>query len=74
MQRSMQNYVGDYYRDYARAGQDQTQGLQQFDLEQNRMDAWRTGSLADLELQRTQEIANAAQNLEALRAYFGGGY
>lgn len=72
MQRSMQNYVGDYYRNQARTGQDMTQGLQQYDLEQARLDDWRQGSLADLQLQRTQDIASAAQNLEALKTYFGG--
>lgn len=72
MQRSMQNYVGDHYRNQARMGQDMTNELQGYDLGQSQLDAWRQSSLADLELQRTQDIASAAANLEALKTYFGG--
>ena len=72
MQRSMQNYVGDFQRDYARSQQDLTQSLQGYDLQQAQLDAWKQGQLADLELARSQEIANAAMNLEALRNYYGG--
>jgi hypothetical protein len=36
------------------------------------MGAQRTGQLADLELNRSRDIAFAAQNIEALRGMFGG--
>ena len=72
MQRSMKNYVGDYNRNYARAGQELAQGLQGYDLEQADLNSWRTRSLADIEMAKQREIANAAQYLEALRPLFGG--
>lgn len=69
---AMQRYVGDYYQNYGRAQQDLTQNLQQYDLSQSQLDSWRQNELANLQLQQAQEIASAAQNLEALRAYLGG--
>lgn len=72
MQGAMQRYVGDYYQNYGRQAQDITQGLQQYDLEQARLNSWRTRSMADLDLQQAQEIARAAQNIEALKQYYGG--
>jgi hypothetical protein len=72
MQRSMKNYVGDFNRNYARAGQELAQGLQGYDLEQADLDAWKTRSLADIEMDKQREISQAAQYLEALRPLFGG--
>ena len=72
MQRSMKNYVGDYTRGFARAGQDLTGELQNYDLQRADLDSWRTRSLADIEMAKQREIANAAQYLEALRPLFGG--
>lgn len=71
-QAAMQRYVGDYYQNFGRQQQDLTQNLQQYDLSQSQLDSWRQNELANLQLQQAQEIANAAQNLEALRAYLGG--
>jgi hypothetical protein len=72
MQRSMRNFVGDFNQGYGRAGQDLTQQLQQADLQQADLDAWKTNSLADLEMRKQNEISQAAQYLEALRPLFGG--
>ncbi len=71
-QKSMQNYMGDYGRDYLRTQQDLTQNLQQYDQNQSNLDAWRSNALVDLESDKSNQIAMAAQNLEALRALFGG--
>ncbi len=69
---AMQRFVGDYTRDYGRAQQDLTAELQQFDVSDQQNDQWRQGALADLELQRQNEIAQAAANISMLRQYFGG--
>lgn len=71
-QAAMRRYVGDYQTALGRQQQDLTQNLQQYDLGQSQLDLWRQDELANLELQRAQEIANAAQNLQALRAWLGG--
>lgn len=71
-QKSMQNYMGDYGRDYLRTQQDLTQGLQQYDQNQSNLDAWRSNALVDLESDKANQIALAAQNLEALRQLLGG--
>jgi hypothetical protein len=70
-QRGMQNYVGDYQRNYVNAQADLASSLQQYDLQglQN-TDSYQT-QLADLETQKQQEIANAALGIQALRPYFG---
>lgn len=72
MQGAMQRYVGDYYQNYGRQAQDVTQDLQGYDLNQARLNSWRTSSMADLDLQQAQEIARAAENIEALKQYYGG--
>lgn len=69
---AMQRFVGDYTRDYGRAQQDMNMELQQYDLGDQQLDQWRQGALADLELQRQNEIAQAAANIAALRQYLGG--
>lgn len=71
-QRGMGNYVGDYARDYGRAQQDLAQSLQQYDLAGLQGTADYQNSLANLELQKQQEIANAALGIQMLRPYFGG--
>lgn len=71
-QNAMRNYVGDYYREFGRGQQDLAQNLQQYDLGQAQLDSWRQDELSNLQLRQAQEIASAAQNLEALRAYLGG--
>jgi len=72
MQRSMSNYLGDFTRDYGNARNDLTDTLRGYDLAGAQMGAQRTSGLADIEMQRSREIAFAAQNIEALRGLFGG--
>jgi hypothetical protein len=71
-QRAMGNYLGDYAQDYGRAQQDLSQSLQQYDLTGQQNTADYQNSLANLELQKQQEIANAALGIQMLRPYFGG--
>ena len=71
-QQAMSNYAGDYLRDYGRQQQDLTQQLQQFDLNQQNLDAFKQQSLADLEAQKAEQIANDANALEYLRQLVGG--
>lgn len=71
-QQAMSNYTGDYLRDYGRQQQDLTQNLQQFDLTQQNLDAFKQQSLADLEAQKAEQIANDANALEYLRQLVGG--
>jgi hypothetical protein len=70
--RAMGNYLGDYARDYGRAALDMTQEAQNYDLQQAQMDAYLNSSLANLQAQKQQDIANAALAIEALRPYLGG--
>lgn len=72
MQRSMSNYLGDFTQQYGRAQNDITDEMRGYDLNAAQMGAQRTSSLAELELQRSREIAMAAQNIEALRQALGG--
>lgn len=72
MQRSMKNYLGDYTTNYMRTQQDAQQGVQQYDRANTELDAWYQKSLADLEMEKQQEIANAAAAMEALRPLLGG--
>ena len=71
MQQSMSNYMGDYGRDLGRAQQDATQQLQQFDMSQNQLDAWRQQSITGIESQKANDIASAAQNLQLLKQLIG---
>ena len=71
-QQAMANYTGDYLRNYGYGTQDLTQQLQQYDLSQNQLDAFRQQSLADIEAQKAQQIANDAQAIEYLRQLVGG--
>lgn len=72
MRQAMGRYVGDFARDYGRAGQDLTQSLQQYDLSQANLDAWRDQSLAAIEAQKQRDIANEAAQLEYLKQIVGG--
>jgi hypothetical protein len=69
---AMTNYLGDYAQQYGRAQQDITQDQQQFDLNDQRLAAFRQQSLADIEAEKAQAIANDAQALEYLRNLVGG--
>lgn len=71
-QQAMSNYVGDYMRNYGWGQQDLTQQLQQYDMNQANLDAFHQQSLADLEAQKAQQIANDAQAIEYLRQLVGG--
>ena len=71
-QQAMNRYMGDFGREYGRAQQDITQGLQQYDLNQSNLDAWRSQALTDLETDKANEIARAAENLQWLRDTLGG--
>ena len=71
MRNSMNQYVGDYAQQYGRAQQDMTQELQQADVRQSNLDAWRQQSLADLEAEKAAGIARDAQNIEWLRQQMG---
>jgi hypothetical protein len=68
----MTNYLGDYAQQYGRAQQDMTQEAQQYDANQQRFGAFRQQSLADIEAQKAQQIANDARALEYLRSLVGG--
>ena len=71
-QQAMRNYTGDYIRNYGWQAQDLTQELQQFDLNQDNLNAFHQQSLADIEAQKAQQIANDAQAIEYLRQLVGG--
>ena len=71
-QQAMRNYVGDYTQAYGRGTQDLAQGLQQFDSNQNSMNAWRENALADIARQQADAIAEAANSITALQSYLGG--
>jgi hypothetical protein len=72
MQRSMQNYIGDFTQAYGSAQNDLTSQLRQYDLTGTQLGAQRSSSYADIELAKAREIAYAAQNIEALRQAMGG--
>ena len=71
-QQAMRRFTGDYAREATRTQQDMTQGLQQYDLQQNRTDAWKQQQYAEIEAAKADEIANAAQNIQYLRDLIGG--
>ena len=72
MKRAMGNYVGDYATQYQRGQQDLTQELQQNDLSQLNNQSYYNNSLAALQVQKQNAIANAALGIESLRPYLGG--
>ena len=72
MQNSMNNYLGDYARNYGRQQQDLTQNLQQYDMNQSNLDAWRTQQLGSIEASKARAIADDAAQLEWLRSIVGG--
>ena len=72
MQNSMNNFIGDFARDYGRQQQDLTQNLQQFDLGQVDLNAWRQQQMQAIEADKQRAIANDAAQLEYLRSIVGG--
>lgn len=71
-QQSMRNYVGDYTQAYGRGTQDLAQGLQQYDMNQDSMTAWRDNALADIANRQANAIAEAANTISSLQQYLGG--
>jgi hypothetical protein len=72
MRQSMQRYVGDYAQQYQRSQQDMTQEDQQFEAQQRNLDQWRQQALQDIDTQKTNDIANAAANLQYWKQMMGG--
>ena len=72
MQQSMQNYMGDYSRNYGRSAQDSTRELQQYDLNQSNMNAYRQNALQGIEIDKASQIANEAAQLQNIRDIVGG--
>lgn len=71
-QQGTNQFVGDYARSYGRAQQDLTQQLQQYDMTQKNLEAWRNQSLRDIDAQKAQDIANAASNMKYIESVIGG--
>jgi hypothetical protein len=71
-QRAYSNYLGDYARDYTRGQTDLQAELGNFDRNDALMDANLNDSLAAIERQRQEDIANSALAIEALRPMLGG--
>jgi hypothetical protein len=69
-QQSLQRRLGDYTRDLGRMETDLASQLQQGQLNQGRLDAWREEQLAQLEADKAAQIAQAALNLKAVKPYF----
>ena len=69
-QNAMRNYVGDYNQNLSRMYADQQNELNQFDLNQANYGAQRDQALANIEMEKQREIANAAAYLTALKGQF----
>lgn len=72
MRNSMNNYIGDFARDYGRGINDLTNQLQQYDLNQVNLDSWRQQQMQAIEAEKQRAIANDAAQLEYLRTMVGG--
>lgn len=72
MNQAMNRYAGDHARNFGRAQQDLTQDLQQHDLTQQNLTAWRNNSIAAIEQSKAAEIANAAEALQMMQQIIGG--
>jgi hypothetical protein len=70
--RAYGNYLGDFSRDYTRTQTDLQAELGNYDRESAGLDANLNNSLAAIEAQRQEDIANAALSIEALRPLLGG--
>lgn len=70
--RGLSNTLGDFARDYGRMQTDNQQELQNYDLQSAQTTAYLNNSLANIEQQKQNDIANAALMIEALRPYLGG--
>jgi hypothetical protein len=71
-QNALQRFVGDHTRTMGFARQDLTNEMSQFDMQGATIQGAHQRALAELEMQRQAEIANAAMQLNALRPYIGG--
>ena len=67
---AMRNYVGDYGQNLNRMYADQASELRQFDLTAAEQAAAKDRALADVEMDKQREIANAALYLTALKPSF----
>lgn len=70
-QNAMRNYVGDYGQNLNRLYADQQNETNQFDLNQANLQAQRDRAIADMEVDKAREIANAAYYLNVLRGQGG---
>lgn len=68
--RAMQNYTADYGQGLNRMYADQQTEANQYDLNTANYGAQRDQALADIELDKQREIANAAAYLSALKGQF----
>jgi hypothetical protein len=69
-QQALQNRVGDYTQGLGRMQQDQAVNNRQYEMNGASIEAYRQQALADLEAQKSAQIAQAALNLQALKPYF----
>lgn len=67
--RALRNFTGDYSRDMSRITEDNSAQRYQFDLNDAQMVSERDRVLADLNLQKQQQIAMTAMNINALKPY-----
>jgi hypothetical protein len=67
--RALRNFTGDYSRDLGRMYEDDSAGRYQFDLNDAMMKSQYDGQIADLDLQKAQQIAATAKHINALKPY-----
>lgn len=70
-QQAMQNFVGDHTRGLGRMTEDNFNSMRQFDMNQAGFDAARSSSMADIEAQKAQQIAQTAFNIQSVRPLMG---
>lgn len=71
-QRALQNRVTDYSTGLGRMKQDMDWQQKQYDMADAQLEAWRKAALADIDMQKAQEIALAALNINAIKPIIGG--
>lgn len=70
-QRALQNYSGDYSQGLGRLQEDQQAEEYQFGLDDASLISQRDRALADLEMQKANEIAMTAYHINSLKPYMG---
>jgi hypothetical protein len=68
-QRALQNFTGDYARDFGRMQEDNASNQYQFDMNDAQMVSERDRVLADLDLQKQIQIATTASHINNLKPY-----